>query len=166
MGENTSMECISVVKGKHLCKNIDPYAGGERSGKRAKPDAVSAAANGLAHATISTPAEHVHLPATVLAPVHASPSAVVAGSAAPSFTHTNPCVAVPFAYPPPSSAPRLAFAHFSAAFPRHAFTLPPTTGPGLRYAGTSGLHVFQAERMQGNAPAHTHFPPPWAPALT
>ena len=35
---------IGVVKGKHKRLHNDPYAGGERSGKRAKPDAVSRAA--------------------------------------------------------------------------------------------------------------------------
>jgi len=44
-GANTSTERISPVKGKRSCKYSDPYAAGERLGKRAKPDAVSAAAN-------------------------------------------------------------------------------------------------------------------------
>jgi hypothetical protein len=36
---------IGIAKGKKVRIYNDPYAGGERSGKRAKPDALSAAAN-------------------------------------------------------------------------------------------------------------------------
>src|SRR6266576_2386425 len=41
-------EHIGVPKHKHPCDN--PYGAGEQSGKRAKPDAVSAASNARAHA--------------------------------------------------------------------------------------------------------------------
>jgi len=68
-GGNMSTEHISPVKGKRSRKYIDPYARGERSGKCAKPDAVSVAANILARATV--PALAAHTPAMV-APVHAS----------------------------------------------------------------------------------------------
>ena len=55
VGGNTTEQCISPVKGKHY-KYSDPYAIGERSGKRAKPDAVSATANEHAHAcTVPAP---------------------------------------------------------------------------------------------------------------
>jgi len=43
--ENNTEWCISPVKGKCTHKYTDPYAGGKRSGKRAKPDAVFSAAN-------------------------------------------------------------------------------------------------------------------------
>ena len=43
-------ECsVGAVKGKHKRLHEDPYAGGERSGKRAKPDAWSQAANARMH---------------------------------------------------------------------------------------------------------------------
>jgi len=51
---NTTEKCIGAVKGKH-CKYSDPYAAGERSGKRAKPNAVSAAANERACTTVPAP---------------------------------------------------------------------------------------------------------------
>lgn len=41
---------IGVVKGKRKRLHNDPYAGGERSGKRARPDALSQAANASARA--------------------------------------------------------------------------------------------------------------------
>ena len=45
-----SERSIGVTKGKRRRIHDDPYAGGERSGKRAKPDAVSAKANANARA--------------------------------------------------------------------------------------------------------------------
>ena len=43
-------ECsVGAVKGKHKRLHEDPYAGGERSGKCAKPDAWSQAANARMH---------------------------------------------------------------------------------------------------------------------
>ena len=42
-------QCIGVTKGKCCHVHSDPYAGGERLGKRMKPDALSATANACAH---------------------------------------------------------------------------------------------------------------------
>jgi hypothetical protein len=52
-------QCIGVAKGKRRRIHTDPYAGGERSGKRAKPDACSAAANTRARASPSAAPVHV-----------------------------------------------------------------------------------------------------------
>jgi pyruvate/2-oxoglutarate dehydrogenase complex dihydrolipoamide acyltransferase (E2) component len=43
-------QSIGVTKGKRRRIHQDPYAGGERSGKRTKPDALSATANARARA--------------------------------------------------------------------------------------------------------------------
>jgi len=123
VGGNMATERIGHAKGKRSCKYTDPYAGGERSDKRAKPDVVSATANTVARAAV--PALALHVPA-VLAPACASPSAAVAGSAAHSFTFTNLSGAVPLAYLPSSSGPGLAFAPFSAASLRSAFVTAPS----------------------------------------
>ena len=80
---NTTEKCIGAVKGKHR-KYSDPYAAGERSGKCAKPDALSAAANECARATVPAPPC-----AAVLSPARATPSAAAAGSAEGSFTCAN-----------------------------------------------------------------------------
>ena len=40
---------VGAIKEKHKRLHEDPYAGGERSGKRAKPDAQSQAANAHMH---------------------------------------------------------------------------------------------------------------------
>jgi hypothetical protein len=64
---------IGVAKGKKVRIYNDPYAGGERSGKRAKPDALSAAANVRARdsgdpsagATLAPPPTSQPLPTTV-----------------------------------------------------------------------------------------------------
>lgn len=63
---------IGVVKGKRKRLHNDPYAGGERSGKRAKPDAVSRAAR---HAPPPSPAAGPPSPAPSLAagPPHVPP---------------------------------------------------------------------------------------------
>jgi hypothetical protein len=83
-GGSTTEQCIGAVKGKRARKYTDPYAAGDRSGKRAKPDAVSAAANERARAAGSG-----RPPAAVLAPARASPSAAAAGSAAHCFPPGN-----------------------------------------------------------------------------
>jgi hypothetical protein len=66
---------IGAAKGKKRKIYEDPYAGGERSGKRAKPDALSAAANDRARALragVSAPAFQ-HSPAPIFgAPVLAA----------------------------------------------------------------------------------------------
>ena len=53
---NTTEQSIGAIKGKHHNdSDPDPYAAGERLGKRAKPNAVSAATNERARATVPTP---------------------------------------------------------------------------------------------------------------
>ena len=47
--------CIGIPKGKRKRLYTDPYAGGERSGTRAKPDALSAEANARARAGTRPP---------------------------------------------------------------------------------------------------------------
>ena len=153
---NTATEHIGHAKGKRSRKYTDPYAGGKRSGKCAKPDVVSAAANTVAHTAVPAPA--LHVPA-VLAPAHASPSAAAAGSAAHSFTFANPSGVVLLAYPPSSSRPGLAFAPFSAALLRSAFAPPSAAGTGFGYAGTSAQTTFRADIMPRNARARMHLPP-------
>jgi len=106
---NTTEKCIGAVKGKRR-KYSDPYAAGERLGKRAKPDVVSATANECACATVPAPPC-----ATALSPACATPSAAAAGSAEGSFTCANRSTVVPLAYPPSSVAPRLALPPFPAA---------------------------------------------------
>jgi hypothetical protein len=46
-------QCIGATKGKRHCLHNDPYARGERSGKHAKPNVRSAAANVCAHTSHS-----------------------------------------------------------------------------------------------------------------
>ena len=127
---------IGAVQGKRAGKHSDdPYAGGERSGKRAKPDAVSAAAN--ERARVAVPAVgHSPRPA-VLAPARASPSAVAAGFAARSLARANLSVAVPLAYFPLSAAPGHAFSPLSAVPPGSAFAPVSATGLGFAHAERS-----------------------------
>jgi len=132
---NSTERCIGAVKGKHARKHTDPYAGGERSGKRAKHDAVSAAANELARAAVPAPTV---LAPPVLAPTRASPSGAVAGSAAGSFTCMNPSAAFPLNYAPSTTVPGLVFAPSSA------------TIPGLGYTGDCTKSIFRAEIMPRN----------------
>ena len=70
--EHGLTECsIGVVKGKHKHLHNDPYAGGERSGKCAKPDAVSRAA-----CHVPTPSPVAPSPATsspIAGPPHMPP---------------------------------------------------------------------------------------------
>jgi len=153
---NTATERIGHAKGKRSRKYTDPYAGGERSGKCAKPDAVSAATNTVARAAVPAPALHVP---TVLAPARVSPSAAAAGSAAHSFTFANPSGAVPLAYPPSSGRPGLAFAPFSAASLGSTFAPPSATGTGFGYVGTSAQTTFRADIMPRNTRTRVRLPP-------
>jgi len=150
VGGNTTERCIGTTKGK-CCKYGDPYAAGERSGKCAKPDAVSAAAaaaNDCAHATVPAPP----LPCTAaLAPACATPSAEG------SFTCANRSTVVPLAYPPSSIVLGLAFLPFPAALQGHAFTPLSATVPPFAYARMSAQALFRAEITPRNAHAHAHF---------
>ena len=47
-------QSIGIAKGKRRRVHEDPYAGGERSGKHVKPNALSAVANALACTSAST----------------------------------------------------------------------------------------------------------------
>jgi len=155
-GGNTSMACIGPVKGKCMCKYTDLYAGGKRSGKRAKPDALSTTAN--EHARIPVPT----LPplfTRALSPARASPSAAVVGSTALFFTCANPSMVGPVAYPPSGAAPGLVFSPYSAAPPGYTFAPSSTAVLWFAHAGTPAQTMFQAEIMPGNAFAHAHFPP-------
>src|SRR5216683_1195015 len=112
-------QSIGVAKGKCCWVHSDPYAGGKRSGKRAKPDVTSAAANARAHVcavplsttapTPSTPPEMLVAPsATVPTPsmhqeMQAPPSMFtfpsqpvpVLSAYTKSFTTTRTCMDVP-----------------------------------------------------------------------
>jgi len=153
VGGNTTERCIGATKGKRR-KYSDPYAAGERSGKRAKPDVVSATANDRACTTV--PARPC---ATVLAPARATPSAAAAGSAEGSFTRANQSTAVPLGYPPSSVVPGLAFSRFPATLQGHAFAPLSAAVPVFAYAGTSAQAFSRAQITPGNVLAHAHFTP-------
>ena len=156
VGGSTTEQCIGAVKGKRR-KYSDPYAVGERSGKRAKPDAVSAAANERARATVPPPPPC----AAALAPARASPSAAAAGSAEGSFTCANPSTGGPLTFPPSSTVLGLVFSRFPTAWPGSAFAPPSAAFPGFAYAGTDAQTMFRGEITPGNAPTHAHlFPGP------
>jgi len=150
---NITEQCIGTVKGKRR-KYSDPYAVGERSGKCTKPDAVSAAANDHARATVPLPPPPS---ATVLSPTCMSPSAAAAGSAEGSITHANPSTGGPLTYLPSSAVPGLTFSTFPTAWPRSAFVPPSAASPGLAYAGTNAQVFFWAEITPGNVFMHPHF---------
>ena len=96
-------QSIGIAKGKRRRVHEDPYAGGERSGKRAKPDALSTAANALTHASAST----------------AVPAAAPASASQPITTraHTSNSTAVPALPPAPASQPITAKARARARAP-------------------------------------------------
>jgi hypothetical protein len=67
---------IGIVKGKRKRLHNDPYAGGERSGKRAKSDALSQAANARARAhapSPSAPPPPPNVPSPPARPPHVPP---------------------------------------------------------------------------------------------
>ena len=156
-GDTNTERCIGAVKGKRTRKISDPYAGGERSGKRAKPDAVSAVANEQARTVAPTPAVHSR---AVLARAHASPSAAAGGSAARPLTRANPSGAIPLAYPPSSTVPGFAFSRFPAAPPRRAFAPHSAAIPGLAHTVAFDPTCFRGEMMPGKGRARFSPGPP------
>jgi len=137
-GHTNTERCIGAVKGRRACKYSDPYAAGERSGKRAKPDAISAAANERARAAEPPPG------AAVLAPARAPPSAAASGSAARYFPRASRITADPFAYPPSSAAPGLAFSPLPAASPGIVFAPPSAAVTRSASSGTFIPNSFRA----------------------
>ena len=65
---------IGAAKGKHRRVHSDPYAGGERSGKRAKPDAISAVANANARVHACAPPASMAAPPRMAAPAMYMPA--------------------------------------------------------------------------------------------
>ena len=96
-------QSIGVAKGKRRRVHEDPYAGGEQSGKRAKPDALSTAANVLACTSAST----------------AVPAAAPTSASQPITTraHTSNSTVVPALLPAPASQPITAKARARARAP-------------------------------------------------
>ena len=139
------------MKGKR-CKDPDPYAAGERSGKRAKPDALSAAANERARAAALPPlSAAVHFPALPL------PSAASASRAEGYLTCVNRSEVVPLTYPPSSGVLGLTLSPFPAASPGHAFAPLNSTTTRSAYALSNAGMYFRGQITSGNAHAHTHF---------
>ena len=152
-GGNTSTERIGAVKGKRVSKFGDEaYAAGERSGKRAKPDAVSAAANELSRASVPAPPPFTN--SSMPSPARAPPSAAAAGSAGGYFTRADRPSANPLGHPLPGVVPGLALSHYPAALPGYAFASPSAT-----VAGSAGGHFTRADRSSANPVRH---PPPGA----
>jgi len=138
-GANTSTECIGPVKGKRGHKYSDPYAAGERSGKRAKPDAVSAAANERSQVPALPP------PGTgVLSPARASPSAAAASSAARSFTRADRSTTNPLVHLASGRVPGLAFSRFPAAPP--GVHSPARASPSAAAVGSAAPSFTRADR--------------------
>jgi hypothetical protein len=102
-------QSISVAKGKHRWVHSDPYAGGERSGKRAKPDATSAAANARARACA--------VPPSATAPTPSAPPEMLA---APSATAPTPSAHLEMLAAPSATAPTPS-THLETRVPPSAF---------------------------------------------
>ena len=150
--DGNTERCISAVKGKRVRKYSDPYAAGKRSGRCAKPDMISAAANECAHAAVPPPST------AMLAPARASPSAVASGSAVHYFPCVSRITADPLAYPPSSTAPGLAFSPLPAVPPRPMFAPPSATVNWSAYLGTSIQNDFRALFQPRNMLAHAQNP--------
>jgi hypothetical protein len=106
-------QSIGVAKGKRRRVHEDPYAGGERSGKRAKPDALSAAANALARASASTVA----------------PAVAPASASQPITTRAHASTVVPALPPAPASQPITAKARARPRAPTSAVVHVPASQP-------------------------------------
>ncbi len=75
---------LSAVKDKRKRLYNDPYAGGERSGKRAKRDALSQAGSARVPAPYTPPVPFPDAPPVPLSPLSASPSRALHAPHVPS----------------------------------------------------------------------------------
>ena len=118
--------CIGVVKGKRRRIHNDPYAGGERSGKRAKPDAPSTA--------------------------NAAPPTV---ESTPGMTLPGPAIPVqaPAAVLPPTSVPGIAPPGVAIPAQADAFAPPPTRAPGIAPPGPAFATLLEALAFYAAEPA-------------
>ena len=136
---------IGASKGKRVCIHTDPYGGGERSGKRAKPDALSATANARARAP--TPSSGA-LPSNALP---SAPSSVLpTPNAPPPFNMSCPATALPS----PNTIPPLNVPHSVA--------LTPASDPAW---GTQALPPVPGHPHAAAFALPPHAPPPGEPAL-
>ena len=155
---NVSMnteKCIGAVKSKRARKYGDLYAAGERSGKCAKPDAISTAANEHARAAVPPPPPLCMPP---VAPAHASPSAAASGSAARYFPCASRITVDPLGYPPSSTAPGLAFSPLPAFPPGTVFAPLSGTFTGSAYLGNFIQNNSRALFQPGNVLTCTQNP--------
>ena len=154
-GESTltlTEQCIGAIKGKRCHKDPDPYAAGERSGKHAKPDALSTAANEHARAAAPPP-----LSTAVDFPARAPPSTASAGPAEGYFSHANRSEVVPLAYPHSNGVPGLAFSRFLTASPGNVFAPSFSATAGSTYALSNAEMYFWGQITSRNVHTHTHF---------
>jgi hypothetical protein len=154
---------ISISKGKHKCLYSDPYAGGGRSGNRAKPDALSATANARACAHMCPPVPPNTLPPNALSSPAASPS-----PPAPAVCIPGPSTPFPQGF---AFAPGPFILHTLPPVPGHlhwlrnapAFNcMPPLIGArdsALAHAGpfASALHLAPVHGEPALAPAPTFY---------
>jgi len=105
-----TVEAIGTAKGKRCLVYTDPYAGGERPGRLAKPDAVSTVANQKARSCAAPPAHT--LPPSLAASFPPTSQPILG----PTF-HTLPLVL----------APATQTAHNYMFLPALTSVFPPTT---------------------------------------
>jgi hypothetical protein len=156
--------CIGAIK-RRCHKHNDPYAGGEKLGKNAKPDAVSPTANELARADRPAPAASATCAhAAVLTTPCMSPSAAAAGPSAHFSTHAHPSSPPPLAYPPSSTVSQSTFLRLSTALLGHAFV--PPSSASSRSSGEQGIGAEILPHSLAHfipGPSHTFIP--GAPSL-
>jgi hypothetical protein len=115
---------IGVVKGKRRRIHNDPYAGGERSGKRVKPDAPSTA--------------------NAAPPVESTPGITLLGPAIPAQADAF--------VPPPPCAPGIAPPGPAIPAQADAFAPPPTCAPGIAPPGPAFTTLLEALAFYAAAP--------------
>ena len=144
---------IGASKGKRARIHTDPYTGGKRSGKRAKPDVQSAGANARARAAPSSGT----LPPSALpsAPLPSNtlpsaPSSVLTSIVPPPFNTSSPTTELPS----PNTLPPLSVPHPAA--------LTPVCDPAW---GTHSLPLVPGHLHAAAFALAPHATPPGEPAL-
>ncbi|KAF8256798.1 hypothetical protein EI94DRAFT_1710188 [Lactarius quietus] len=122
LAENMTDKAIGIARGKCRLVYTDPYAGGERPGRLAKPDAVLAAANRKAHAC-AEPLASQPTPAPTLPPTFVPPPPTSQPNLGPAFAQI-PFVQFPL---PPTQALATQGQSYSFPLTPHTFPLTPHT---------------------------------------
>jgi hypothetical protein len=148
-----TVQSIGVAKGKCHLVHSDLYAGGERSGKRAKPDATSTAANACARACAVPPSATAPSPSVLPTETFVPPSTTAPTPSMHPETQGPPsALALAFALPSQSTCAFASQFAPSQSVPVPPFVLPSQSAPMLPSQSVPALPSQSAPALPSFVP--------------